>query len=160
MEKKKSLHILFFAVLLFLVVGCSAGKNEIKTAQIKQVLNNKDSLQETASYQFDNGKLDVSLTFLPFSNPNVTLPDTEYDQKVEDEIKRINKEFPNEKVTEDSFNNSFTKSLKNITFTADKESKKVIISGKDIKKEFKMSESNENYLTDDSGIEYEVTYDK
>ncbi|MGY3703077.1 hypothetical protein BW731_00045 [Vagococcus martis] len=142
------------------MTGCSINKNEVKSAQITSVLNNKETLQENALYHFDNGKLEVNLTFSPFENPNTNPSDSEYDKKLEETIKNLNKEFPNDTIKKENFNNKVEKSFKNVTVSVDNEKKKVTISGKDITKEFTMSESNENRLTDDLGNEYELTYSK
>lgn len=158
---KKRARILGFIMMMcfmLVLVGCSTNKNEVKSAQITSVVNSKENLQENALYNFDNGKLDVYLTFSPFENPNTDPSDSDYDKKLDETIKDLNQEFPNEDIKKDNFDNKVEKSLKNVTVSVDNEKKKVTISGYDITKEFTMSDSNEKRLVDSLGNEYELTY--
>ncbi|MFC6347140.1 hypothetical protein [Vagococcus carniphilus] len=152
--------VLPLTVLLLAIAGCSTNKSNVKTAQINQIVKSGDSLQENGYYVFEDGNLDVSLSFSPFLNPNKSPSDTEYDAKINNEIKQINKEFPKAKLTKKEFDNKFVKSLKNVTFSIEKKDKKVLIKGNDINKEFQMSDSNDNRLIDDLGTEYELVYTK
>ncbi|MGX6969403.1 hypothetical protein [Vagococcus bubulae] len=160
--KKRTTMIGFVMMMCFMIVlaGCSTSKNEVKSAQIMSVVNSKENLQENALYHFDNGKLDVYLTFSPFENPNTDPSDSDYDKKLDETIKNLNKEFPNEDIKKDNFDNKVEKSFKNVTVSIDSEKKKVTISGKGITKEFTISDSNEKRLVDNLGNEYELTYSK
>lgn len=161
MEKRTRLiGIVVMMCFMSVLIGCSKKDNEVKTAQITSVVNNKETLQENALYHFDNGKLDVYVNFSPFENPNTNPSDSDYDKKLDKTITDLNKEFPNEHMTKDSFDNKIEKSFKNVTVSVDKTNRKVILSGKGITKEFTMSDSNDNRLVDDLGNEYELSYTK
>jgi len=159
-KSNKFIFVIIFLIVTTIVSGCSSNKSSVKTAQINQVVNNKSSLQENASYDFKNGNLNVNLTFFPFKDPNLSLSDTSYDKSVNEEIERINKEFPTEKITKENFNNNIDKTINNVTLSIDKKEKKVRLNGKDIDKEFRISDSNENRLIDSFGVEYEFSYEK
>jgi len=162
LKKKKSILIMLLSLvfLLVLISGCNSDKSNVKTAQISSVINSVDSVKQNDSYTFDNGKLDVNITIAPFNLSKKEISNTEYDKKVDDTVKDINKEFPNENITKEDLQNSFEKSFKNVTFSVQEENKKVVISGKDVNLEFKMSDSNKNRLIDNQGNEYELKYEK
>jgi len=162
LKKKKSLLIMLLplTLLLVLISGCNSDKSNVKTAQILSVINNVDSIKDNTYYTFDNGTLDVNISFSPLSLSNVGTSDTEYNKKLDQALKAINEEFPNEKITKDDLENSFEKTFKNVTFSIQEKEKKVVISGKDVNLEFKMSDSNKNRLIDNQGNEYELKYEK
>ncbi|UUV99309.1 hypothetical protein [Vagococcus luciliae] len=85
----------------FILGACSKNEHDVKSTQITLVVNNKEFLQENALYQFENGQLDVYLTFSLFENPNTNPSDSEYDKKLEEIVNALNKEYPNEKMTND-----------------------------------------------------------
>jgi len=158
---KRTVKVAMVLCLTFFIVimtGCMTNKNAVKTAQITSIINSKDSLQENAFYNFDNGNLDVTFTLSVFQAPNANPADPEYEKNLDKTLKSLNKEFPNEKITKENFENPFEKTFKNVTFSVEKEKKKVVIDGKDVHKEFTMSDSNENRLTDNLGNEYELKY--
>lgn len=159
MKKIKGL-ILIGIMMCFIIAltACSTNKNEVTSAQITSVVNNKEGLQENAFYNFDNGKLDVMISYSPFENPNTSPTDSNYDKKLDEVIANLNKEFPNENMTKDNFDNKLEKTFKHVTVTVDKEKKKVTIDGNDVKKIFTMSDTNDNRLIDDFGNEYELNY--
>lgn len=159
-KKLGVIQIIVMCLTVFILGACSKNEHDVKSAQITSVVNNKEFLQENALYQFENGQLDVYLTFSPFENPNTNPSDSEYDKKLEETVNALNKEFPNEKMTKDHFDNRIEKSFKNVVVSVDKKKKKVIISGKDIIKEFTISDSNDKRLVDDLGNEYELAYTK
>jgi len=161
MKRGNIVKLLIMLSLIFtiaFITGCKANKTNVKTAQINSIINNKDSFQENAFYNFDNGNLDVNITFSPFQALKEDLPNKEYDEKMDEVIKKLNKEFPNENIDKNSIENSISKTIKNVTFSIQEKNRKVIITGKNINMEFSMSESNENRLIDNQGNEYELHF--
>ncbi|MBO0442720.1 hypothetical protein [Vagococcus fluvialis] len=102
---------------MVLISCCNSDKSNVKTDQISSIINSVNSVKQNDSYTFDNGKLDVNITIAPFNISNKEMSNTEYDKKVDDAVKDINKEFPNENITKEDLQNSFEKSFKNVTFS-------------------------------------------
>ncbi|MBO0476506.1 hypothetical protein DOK76_05450 [Vagococcus sp. DIV0080] len=159
-SRKSSIILFLLLSLSLLLVACSSPKkNQPKKAHIIQILNNQNSLQQNAVYYFDNGTLTVSLTYAPFRKPNELPNEFEDSDIVKNDMKRYEKEFPNTSLNLDNFSPYFEKTIKKVTLNIDEDKKEVSLTGKDFNKSFKQSETNNNRLIDDVGIEYELKID-
>jgi len=157
-KKKKLLFTVLISSLILIIGGCSSKESDVESASINQVLSSSSSAQQNATYMYKDGTLDVVIGFYPIKNSN-TNP-SEVDSSLSKDLERLSKEFPNEKFETASFENMFEKSFKNVILLINKDKKEVTLSSKDIDKTFKMSDSNENRLVDDAGVEYELVIDK
>ena len=159
--KKVWLVGLLLLPVVFLVSCGSDKKSDVKVASIQQVLGNTaSSIQSNALYHFEKEKLNVLITFSPFQDPNLEPSSSEFKKTFQNDLEMFNKDFPNEALTEKDYDSQIEKEFKDVVFKIDDKAKEVTLTSKEVKKVFKMSDSNDKRLIDAIGNEYELVIDE